>query len=284
MASGRGETTIPTRPPAPPTPDPPGRVGRASTCLPSVGCSFSPARRFAFAAGDLHVLPAAAGPFALLLVAIAALPLVAAGWWHRNRNKALVTGLLALPAAGYLLAQGEPGRAALVHELAEYFSFIALLGRPVRRVRRDRPPRRPRRPAADQPAVPGRRGHPRQPDRHHGREHGPHPPGIADQLPTQPDSAHSGLFHLHGQQHRRAPDPARRPAAVPRLPQGVSASSGRPGCGGVAARQRPGAGRLLRLGLGRLPAGDAGRHPAGGAALPPPAGAPGSAERPAVGA
>jgi Na+/H+ antiporter NhaD/arsenite permease-like protein len=83
---------------------------------------------FAFAAGDLHVPPAAAGPFVLLLVAVAVLPLVAAGWWHHNRNKALVTALLALPAAGYLLAKGEPGRAALVHELAEYFSFIALLG------------------------------------------------------------------------------------------------------------------------------------------------------------
>src|SRR3954453_6790439 len=62
---------------------------------------------FAFAAGDLHVPPAAAGPFVLLLVAIAALPLVAAGWWHHNRHKALVAAALALPVAGYLLAEGE---------------------------------------------------------------------------------------------------------------------------------------------------------------------------------
>ena len=62
-----------------------------------------------------------------MLLAIAVLPLVAARWWHPNRNKALVAALLAVPTAGYLLANGEPGRAALVHELGEYFSFIALL-------------------------------------------------------------------------------------------------------------------------------------------------------------
>jgi Na+/H+ antiporter NhaD/arsenite permease-like protein len=78
-------------------------------------------------AGDLHVPVVAAGPFVLLLVAIAALPLVAARWWHSNVNRALVVALLAVPTAGYLLAEGEPGRAALVHELAEYFSFIVLL-------------------------------------------------------------------------------------------------------------------------------------------------------------
>ena len=81
----------------------------------------------ALAAGHLHVPPAAAGPFVLLLLAVAVLPLVAAHWWHQNRNKAIVAGLLAGPTAGYLLAQGEPGRAALGHELAEYVSFMALL-------------------------------------------------------------------------------------------------------------------------------------------------------------
>src|SRR4051812_40437532 len=81
----------------------------------------------AFAGSDLHVPPAAAGPFVLLLVAIAALPLVAARWWNRHGSRLLVVALLAVPTAGYLLARGEPGRAALFHELGEYFSFIALL-------------------------------------------------------------------------------------------------------------------------------------------------------------
>jgi Na+/H+ antiporter NhaD/arsenite permease-like protein len=79
-------------------------------------------------AGDLHVPPAAAGPFVLLLVAIAVLPLVAARWWHSNRHKALVAGLFALPVFGYLVVEGEPGRVALGHGLTEYFSFIVLLG------------------------------------------------------------------------------------------------------------------------------------------------------------
>jgi Na+/H+ antiporter NhaD/arsenite permease-like protein len=80
------------------------------------------------AAGDLHVPVAAAGPFVLFLVAIAVLPLVAARWWHRNRNKAIVAAVLAVPTAIYLMAHGEAGRAALGHMLAEFFSFIVLLG------------------------------------------------------------------------------------------------------------------------------------------------------------
>jgi Na+/H+ antiporter NhaD/arsenite permease-like protein len=80
------------------------------------------------AGGDLHVPVAAAGPFVLLLLSIAVLPLVTAGWWHRNRNKGIVAAVLAVPTAVYLVAQGEAGRAALGRELAEYASFIVLLG------------------------------------------------------------------------------------------------------------------------------------------------------------
>jgi Na+/H+ antiporter NhaD/arsenite permease-like protein len=69
----------------------------------------------------------AAGPFALLLLSIAVLPLVAGRWWHTNRNKALVVAIVAVPTAGYLLTLGDPGRNALMHELAEYGSFISLL-------------------------------------------------------------------------------------------------------------------------------------------------------------
>ena len=64
-------------------------------------------------------------PFALLLLAIAVLPLAASHWWERNRNKALVGGLLSLPIVAYL-ARSAPG--ALLHTLVEYVSFVSLLG------------------------------------------------------------------------------------------------------------------------------------------------------------
>lgn len=79
------------------------------------------------AGGELKVAPVSAAPFALLLLAIAGLPLIAEHWWHSNRNKGIVAAILALPVAGYLWFLGEPGRAALGHELVEYFSFISLL-------------------------------------------------------------------------------------------------------------------------------------------------------------
>jgi len=40
-----------------------------------------------------------AAPFAGLLLAIAAMPLVAAHWWEKNRNKALVAAAFATPVA-----------------------------------------------------------------------------------------------------------------------------------------------------------------------------------------
>lgn len=79
------------------------------------------------AAGGLHVTPWAAGPFALLLAAVAVLPLAAGRWWHSNRNKLVVVAVVAVPTAGYLVSLGAPGIAALAHELTEYVSFIGLL-------------------------------------------------------------------------------------------------------------------------------------------------------------
>lgn len=64
-------------------------------------------------------------PFALLLIAIALLPLMAHHWWERLRNRALVTGLLSLPILIYLLIHGRP---ELAHSMIEYLAFIALLG------------------------------------------------------------------------------------------------------------------------------------------------------------
>jgi len=64
-------------------------------------------------------------PFALLLLAIAVLPLLAPVFWEHNRNKALVTGSLASPIIVWLLV-AAPG--ALAHSAFEYASFLALLG------------------------------------------------------------------------------------------------------------------------------------------------------------
>jgi Na+/H+ antiporter NhaD/arsenite permease-like protein len=64
-------------------------------------------------------------PFALLLLCIAILPLLAPAFWEHNRNKAVVVGLLSAPIAVWLLFR-EPS--AIVHSLYEYVSFIALLG------------------------------------------------------------------------------------------------------------------------------------------------------------
>jgi Na+/H+ antiporter NhaD/arsenite permease-like protein len=68
-----------------------------------------------------------AAPFVLLLLAIAVLPLVAEHFWERNRNKALVTTLFALPVAAYLWYRGPNALALLHHELQQYSSFIILL-------------------------------------------------------------------------------------------------------------------------------------------------------------
>jgi Na+/H+ antiporter NhaD/arsenite permease-like protein len=63
-------------------------------------------------------------PFALLLACIAILPLVAAHFWDRHRNKALVSLVLSAPIAFWLL-RTEPQ--ALWHTLHEYASFLILL-------------------------------------------------------------------------------------------------------------------------------------------------------------
>jgi len=63
-------------------------------------------------------------PFAALLLAIAFAPLAAPHWWESNRNKLLVSGLLALPVL--VLYAGRPG--TLLATAEEYASFVVLLG------------------------------------------------------------------------------------------------------------------------------------------------------------
>jgi Na+/H+ antiporter NhaD/arsenite permease-like protein len=71
-------------------------------------------------------------PFVLLLLSLAVLSVVAETWWHRNRNKAIVAALFAVPTAAYLLgvqlATGQAALPALAHEMGQYVSFILLLG------------------------------------------------------------------------------------------------------------------------------------------------------------
>jgi Na+/H+ antiporter NhaD/arsenite permease-like protein len=67
------------------------------------------------------------GPFLLLLLAIALLPLLAEDFWKRDRNKALVSLTLALPCVVWLLSLGAAGDHRLAHALGEYVQFILLL-------------------------------------------------------------------------------------------------------------------------------------------------------------
>ncbi|HJL17724.1 MAG TPA: sodium:proton antiporter [Sandaracinaceae bacterium LLY-WYZ-13_1] len=64
-------------------------------------------------------------PFAVMLLGIAILPLVAHRWWESNRNRGLFTAIVASPMAVFLLLEFPEG---LVHSGHEYVSFIALLG------------------------------------------------------------------------------------------------------------------------------------------------------------
>jgi Na+/H+ antiporter NhaD/arsenite permease-like protein len=65
------------------------------------------------------------GPFILLLLAIALMPLLHGHFWERDRNKALVTFVLSIPAVLWLLFQGIAEQ--LWHALTEYAQFISLL-------------------------------------------------------------------------------------------------------------------------------------------------------------
>lgn len=66
-------------------------------------------------------------PFVVLLLGIAFLPVIAEHWWHRNRNKLLVSLGLSLPVVVYLFSIGRGGD--VIHQiLLDYIPFIALLG------------------------------------------------------------------------------------------------------------------------------------------------------------
>ncbi len=65
-------------------------------------------------------------PFVLILAAIAVCPLWMPHWWEKNRNKLLVSTVLGIPVAAYLLWQGQFH--ALFDSSIEYLQFLTLLG------------------------------------------------------------------------------------------------------------------------------------------------------------
>jgi len=77
------------------------------------------------AAATVDPHPASIIPFALLLLAIASMPLLNANWWHRHYPKVAV-GLGAITVAYYLFILKESG--PMLHVAREYVSFIALIG------------------------------------------------------------------------------------------------------------------------------------------------------------
>lgn len=80
--------------------------------------------------GGLENLPAwTMIPFVLMLLMIAIGPLVAEHWWEKNANKLIVSLLLGVPTAVYLMiAYGMDGVHALEHQVIyDYVPFIILL-------------------------------------------------------------------------------------------------------------------------------------------------------------
>ena len=64
-------------------------------------------------------------PFALVLLAIALMPLVAPHFWEHNRNKAILSAALGLPVVAWI---AKHDHMVVVHTLHEYVAFILLLG------------------------------------------------------------------------------------------------------------------------------------------------------------
>ena len=191
-------------------------------------------------------------PFAAMLLAIAVCPLWIPHWWESNRNKLVLACALGLPVVG-LYAARHPH--VLLETAEEYVSFMLLLTalyviaggiRLTGDLRGD---------AARQHDVPGHRQRPRFLPRHHRGVDAPDPPGPPDQPPADARHAHRRLLHLPGRQRRRAPDPARGPAALPRLSRGRPLHLDLPAPAALAVHRGRPAARVLRLGLGRVRAG-----------------------------
>ena len=65
-------------------------------------------------------------PFAIMLLTIAIGPLVAEHWWEKNTNKLIISFILGVPTAIYLIVNGKAQN--LEHQLLnDYLPFIILL-------------------------------------------------------------------------------------------------------------------------------------------------------------
>jgi Na+/H+ antiporter NhaD/arsenite permease-like protein len=63
--------------------------------------------------------------FVLMLLSIAIIPLVKPHWWEHNKNRAIVSAILGVPLAVYVISNDW---VALLHTMHEYEQFIILLG------------------------------------------------------------------------------------------------------------------------------------------------------------
>jgi Na+/H+ antiporter NhaD/arsenite permease-like protein len=73
-----------------------------------------------------HLLPSwSVAPFAVMLLAIAVMPLVANHFWEHNRNKAILSLVLGAPVAIWIASLDAT---TLLHTAHEYVAFIILLG------------------------------------------------------------------------------------------------------------------------------------------------------------
>ena len=120
---------------------------------------------------------------------------------------------------------------------------------PVRDHGRRVPGRRSRSDPARQHHVPRGRGAARVVRRNDRRVDAPGPRGPEYQPRTAPYRAHCRLLHFHRVEHRRLPDPARRSAALSRVPAGRAVCMDHPARRPMARHQRPAVADLLPVGF-----------------------------------
>jgi Na+/H+ antiporter NhaD/arsenite permease-like protein len=65
------------------------------------------------------------GPFILMLLSIAVVPLIVPNWWDKNLNKLLLSVAMSVPVLAVMLPAGSH---LLVESLVDYASFLVLLG------------------------------------------------------------------------------------------------------------------------------------------------------------
>jgi Na+/H+ antiporter NhaD/arsenite permease-like protein len=66
-------------------------------------------------------------PFALYLLLIAVIPLIAGSFWAKNRNKLIVAAILSVPVVLYLALGNPHGLSWLAESVKEYVAFMTLL-------------------------------------------------------------------------------------------------------------------------------------------------------------